>query len=383
VASGGNEQPAGAAYYQDRLYLNDGQGQFTLATGALPALTGSGSCVRPADFDGDGDLDLFVGGRQQPGAYPLPGQSYLLRNEGGRFVDATAALAPALARTGMLTSAVWTDTDGDGDADLVVAGEWMPVQVWENTGGGFSPRELLPQQQGWWFGLAAGDLDGDGDLDLVAGNLGLNYKYQASPEMPFEVYSKDFDQNGQRDIVLSFYQNNTLYPLRGRSCSSDQIASIKKKFPSYNAFASATLKEVYGDMGLEDALHYQAYTFASTWYENLGNGEWKAHPLPDLAQLSPANDFVLRDFDQDGKLDILLAGNLYVSEVETQRADAGCGLLLKGDGQGNFAPLSVPESGLFVPGDVKALAWLDGPGLLLVANNDGPLQVFRWRGRAK
>ena len=376
VASGSNEQPAGAAYYQDRLYRNEGEGRFVRVAEALPTLTGSGGQVVPADFDGDGDVDLFVCGRQAPGAYPLPGRSYLLRNEGGRFVDVTEAQAPGLAEAGMVTAAVWTDYDGDGDPDLALAGEWMPVLIWENAGGQLQRRELLPQQAGWWYGLTAADLDGDGDPDLLAGNLGLNYKYKASAEAPFEVYSKDFDGNGQRDIVLSYYQQGTLYPLRGRSCSAQQIPTLKKKFPSYNQFAQATLSEVYGDMGLADALHLQAYTFATTWYENQGDGRWVAHPLPDLAQLSPSHAFVVRDFDGDGKVDILLAGNLYVSEVETQRADAGCGLVLRGDGRGGFTPLPVPVSGLFLPGDIRALAWLEDAGLLLAAPNDGPLMVW-------
>ncbi|RMG68111.1 MAG: VCBS repeat-containing protein, partial [Bacteroidetes bacterium] len=323
---------------------------------------------------------VFVCGRQAPGAYPLPGRSYLLRNEGGRFTDVTEAQAPGLAEAGMLTQAVWTDYDGDGDPDLATAGAWMPVLIWENEGGALRRRELLPQQEGWWYGLEAADLDGDGDVDLLAGNLGLNYKYHATAEAPFEVYSKDFDGNGQRDIVLSYYQQGNLYPLRGRSCSSQQIPDLKKKFPSYNQFAQATLAEVYGDMGLADALKLQAHTFASCWYENQGNGQWAVHQLPDEAQLSPANAFIVRDFDGDGKTDILLAGNLYTSEVETQRADAGCGLLLRGDGAGHFAPVPVTESGFFVPGDVKAMAWLAEAGLLVVANNDGPLQLWEREG---
>lgn len=394
VVSGGNEYAEGDVRLADRLYLNDGTGYFSRFQGLMPELTVSGACVRPFDFDGDGDMDLFIGGRQKPGAYPLPGSSYLLENDEGFLLDVTAERAPELASIGRVTDAVWTDYDSDGDADLLVVGEWMPLVLLENTNGSFARKAMpihcegqdaltqLSQTTGWWSSLIAADLDGDGDDDYVAGNLGLNYKYKASPEAPFEVYSDDFDGNGERDIVLSYYQNGESFPLRGRSCSSQQIPLLKQKFPSYNEFASATLTDVYGDLGLMQALHYEAHTFASYYIENRGT-EWLFRPLPNEAQLSSLNAIIPHDFTGDGQPDLLLAGNLYASEVETPRNDASVGLLLCGDGKGTWQSIPAWESDFYAPGDVKKTAmipWRDA-WLVLVANNDGQLQAFRWQAK--
>ncbi len=382
VVSGGNELGVGSEEYQDRLYINDGKGHFSRASHQLPKLQESGSVVIPEDFDGDGDPDLFVGGRMVPGRYPWPATSYILENTNGTFADITSHIAPDLKELGMVTAAVWTDYDRDEDKDLVVTGEWMSIRVFENQQGRFVDQTDmcgLSQSSGWWFSLMAHDLDDDGDEDLVAGNVGLNYKYQASADEPFHVFSTDFDGNGSNDIVLAWLDQGEVYPLRGRSCSSSQIPGLKEKFPTYKAFASASLEEVYGMGELNSALHYQAHTFASSYFQNNGDGTFTIIPLPNPAQTSSINGIQVLDVDEDGHKDLMVAGNLYSSEAETVRNDAGYGMFLKGDGKGNFRSVPYVRSGLFIDGDVKDLKRIQtstGPVLLAGKNNDH-LQAVR------
>ena len=289
----------------------------------------------PEDFDNDGDMDLFVGGRLIPGQYPWPTNSYLLENNKGIFKDVTKTLAPDFEKIGMVTDAVWTDFDNNGTKDLVLVGEWMSIQFFSNTSKGFlnvTENTGMDNTEGWWFSITSDDFDGDGDIDFVAGNLGLNYKYQATEQNPFEVFADDFDKNGKKDIVLSYYNFGTLFPLRGRSCSSQQIPSISKKFEDYNSFASANLVDVYGKEELDSAeIHYEAKTFATSYIENLGNGKFKIYKLSNEAQFSSVNKIIVKDFNRDGNKDILLGGNLFSSEVETPRNDASIGLFLTGD----------------------------------------------------
>ena len=381
LVSGGNEAKKNAPMYQDRLYINNGKGQFTRQPQALPSLTTSGSVARAGDFDQDGDLDLFIGGRIYPGHYPLPVSSTLLLNEGGTFTDVTSEIAPQLQEIGMVTDAQWTDVDQDQDLDLMLVGEWMSITLLENQDGEFIDASVpsFERTQGWWYSLAQADMDNDGDMDYVAGNLGLNYKYQATESEPFQVYAHDFDSSQTLDIVLGYFDQGELYPVRGKQCSSQQMPFLKEKFPTYAAFASSTLTEIYDEQTLSEALNYKAYTFASTYIENLGQGEFALHPLPQLAQLSSVNAFVIDDVNKDKHLDIIVAGNMYGSEVETARNDAGLGLVLTGDGEGNFTPLSLAESGLLAPGNVKSMIGLrrsDGSVLVLVGNNDDRLQAF-------
>lgn len=379
VVSGGNEAAVGDTYYTDRLYLNDGKGSFTKALQALPDLRESGAKVIPHDFDGDGDIDLFLGGRQIPGAYPSPANSYLLRNnwkETGQltFVDITDTHAPDLQKLGMVTDACWSDFDRDGDLDLFITGTWMPPVLLINNDGKWKRNtSLLPEKlNGWWYSIAAADIDQDGDEDYVLGNLGLNYKYKASPNEPFSVHYDDFDQNGTKDIVLSYYNFGEQFPLRGRSCSSQQIPLLKEKFPTYDLFASSTLPEVYGSSALSKAIHYEAYQFASICLENR-DGELVPHTLPVEAQFSSINDILIDDFDEDGITDLLVAGNLFGSEVETARNDAGLGLLLQGKGDFQFTALPMVESGISFPTEIKHLGLLDMGSkqwVIGVANND-------------
>ncbi len=340
VVSGGNEFSVDNDKYLDRLYLNDGAGNFTYAKDRAPQIKSSGSKVRACDFDQDGDLDLLVSGRHVPWAYPEPASSYLLVNEGGFLVDKSDELAADLHQIGMINDVKWIDINQDQLPDLVMVGEWTSIIVLENTGEAFRRASYpdLDRQKGWWFSLETADFDSDGDHDLVVGNLGLNYKYKATNEEPFEVYYYDFDNNGSKDVVLTYYNFGIQYPLRGRECSSQQVPAIKQEFSNYDLFASSDVSEVYGDSKLEKALHLEANTFASVYIENLGEGKYRVSPLPMVAQISSINDFILDDFNGDSKVDILAAGNLYDAEVETTRADAGYGLLLLGDGFGGFRP---------------------------------------------
>ncbi|WP_373518175.1 VCBS repeat-containing protein [Pricia sp.] len=362
VVSGGNEFKPDSPELQDRLYLNDGKGNFKKAPDRLPKMLSSGSRTVAADYDNDGDLDLFVGGRLVPGQYPWPNSSYILKNNKGVFEDVTETVAPDFKDLGMVTDAIWTDFNGDSTLDLVLVGEWMPISFYANENDTFKNVTTdtgLDNTNGWWFSLAQDDFDNDGDMDFVAGNLGLNYKYQATPEEPFEVFADDFDNNNRKDIVLSYYNFGELFPVRGRSCSSQQMPSISVKFENYESFAVADVKEVYGKEELEDAeIHYQAKTFASSYIENLGHGKFKITALPNEAQFSSVNQIVSGDIDGDGFKDLVIAGNLYASEIETTRNDSSIGLYLKGDGKGDFTPVDSNESGLYIPGDVKDISIL-------------------------
>lgn len=378
IVRGGNEVAEGDPLLQDLLYLNNGEGRFRLAANWLPALPYSGGRVLTGDYDADGDADLFVTGRQQPGKYPLPGRSLLLRNEGTGFTEVTDSLAPDLARIGMVTDARWLDADADGLMDLALVGEWMPLTIAYQRESGF---ELWQQEgsTGWWFSLASADLDQDGDQDLIAGNLGLNYKYKASAEEPFEIYAGDFDDNGKLDIVLGYYNSGELYPLRGRQCSAEQVNQIKEQFPTYADFGNATLEQVYGD-NLMEALHYKAQTFASGIFYNQGDGSFEQQPFTNRAQLSSINAILLEDVDRDGVDDLLMAGNLFVSEPETPRNDAGMGALLLAKGNGQFDWQDPRHSGFAAGGDVRQLKPInlaDGSRGVLVANNNHFMQLFR------
>ncbi|NKI27533.1 VCBS repeat-containing protein [Arenibacter sp. 6A1] len=382
VVSGGNEWEANTDYYQDRLYINEGKGIFNLAKSKLPSLTESGSVVRAFDYDKDGYLDLFIGGRHKPWDYPSPVSSRILKNNKGSFKDVTRSVAKDLLDIGMVTDAVWIDFDEDGNTDLVLTGEWMPITFIKNTGEKFiniTHSQGLPNTEGWWYSLAAADMDNDGDLDLVAGNLGLNYKYKASEETPFEVHYSDFDKNGSKDIVLSYYNFGEQFPLRGRSCSAEQIPMIAKRFQSYDVFATANLTEVYGEDNLQSATHYSSKTFASAYFENKGKGKFSMKALPNEAQISNVDAILLEDFDGDGNKDILLAGNMYPVEIETTRNDAGVGLFLKGDGKGGFTPVVPRESGVYLMGDVQKLKRINTSGnkLIISAVNNGVIGAIK------
>ncbi len=384
VVSGSNEYELESIYYQDRLYLNE-NGIFTKAIKPfknVPAV--SGSIVKPYDFDQDGDVDLFVGGRQAPGRYPFSGTSLLLRNDSNKEgIQFTRIESENLNEFGMVTDAKWADIDGDKIKDLVVVGEWMPVKILKNKKGVFSDitnKAGLSEETGWWFSVDAADYDNDGDIDLIAGNLGLNSKYKASLEEPFEIYTKDFDKTGTLDIVLGYHQEGKLFPLRGRQCSSEQMPFLKNKFKNYHEFASAELVQVYGEENMKTALHYKATSFATSYFENNGDGTFKIRQLPIEAQITSVTKIMSEDINQDGNLDVLLFGNIYGFEVETPRQDAGYGLYLEGDGTGGFNPKVSYKSGLYVQGavtDVKRIRLKDDVKAIVITKNNDYLQFVK------
>lgn len=376
VVSGGNEFRPGSAEYQDRLYMNDGTGNFMKSQDALPKFSISGAKVLANDFDQDGDPDLFIAGQHIPWNYPDPASSILLQNEGGKFIDITKSTAPALNKIGMVNDAAWVDYDGDGLNDLILAGEWMPLTILKFDGKKYNDVTRsagLSETTGWWFSIVATDMDKDGDVDLILGNLGLNYGYKADKDRPFHIFSGDFDNNGKKDLVLAQYEGNKLYPVRERNRSVEQVPLLKEKISTFREFALADVFEIYGKENLNKSQKYTAQTFASIYAENMGNGKFELKELPIEAQFSNINAMLTYDFNHDSHYDILLAGNLYGTEYETVRSDAGIGLLLLGDGKGNFKPINSRESGIMLPFDVKKLVWLTfGQVNVIVAgcNND-------------
>ena len=379
VGTASNQESDSSDKLKDRLYLNNGQGQFSLSD-RLPNLIKQTGTVVAGDYDGDGDLDLFVGGRLVHGKYPNPANSTLLENTAAGFVDVTTKVASDLQSPGMITDGAWTDYDGDGDLDLMLVGEWTDVLLFENNEGQFSrnKRNLSKSIVGWWNSIEPADLDKDGDMDYVLGNLGENYKYQASDDEPFEVFAGDFDNSGVQDIVVSYYSEDKLYPVRGFQCSSEQIPDLKKKIATYEDFGQSDVFKVYG-AALDDALHYQANCFSSMILWNEG-GQLTPTRLPYQAQLSPVQTTVVTDIDADGDQDIITAGNWFVAEIETPRADAGVGTVLLNEGDKKFRALSASESGFFANGDVRNMVGVKGSNgqlQLVIGNNNAEAQVFK------
>jgi hypothetical protein len=355
--------------YQDRLYRNNGKGSFTLDAAALPAIRSSGSCVRAADYDNDGDLDLFVGGRVSPGSYPVAPQSFLLKNDNGKFTDITAQVSPALERVGMVTDALWTDFDNDGNLDLMVAGEFMPITVFQNKTSNFIQMKEtgIDSLSGWWNSLAGGDFDNDGDIDYIAGNLGQNNIFQVTRQLPLKVFAKDFDGNGSIDPLLACYMRESmkskvkkLYPVHFWDELNTQSPKFRQKYLSYRQYSDATIFDVLTPEDLKDALTLEANCMESSYIENLGGGKFSAKPLPTLAQVAPVNGIVVCDVNNDHNLDLLLVGNDYGNEVFAGRYDASVGSVLIGDGKGAFEVVPPSKSNFYVPGDAKSLVRLYG-----------------------
>lgn len=387
AVSGSVEFPFPSESYEDHVYINNGKGQFALAPGVNEAKAQiSGSVARAADFDGDGDLDVFVGGRVVPAAYPLPAQSLLLENVDGKLVDVSAKTAPFLKELGMVTDMLWTDYNNDGMADMVVVGEFMPITFIKNDGGKFSAEANsgLGEYTGWWNSLVAGDFDKDGDTDYIAGNLGSNNYYRATKEQPLRAYAKDIDNNGSVDLILSCYfktEDGRMkeFPLHFWDEMNSQSPSFRRMFSRYEQFGRAPMSDFVAAQNMSDGLILEATWMKTSYIENLGNGSFKISALPTIAQIAPVNGMVTADINQDGHLDVLMVGNDYSNEVFAGKYDAFTGLLLTGDGKGGFEPVLSAKSGFVVTGDAKALVKLNsaaGRELFIASQNKGDMKVF-------
>jgi hypothetical protein len=388
VTSGSSEYDPGDPRLADRLYLNDGMGAFSKAPDdAIPTRPGNSSAAAAADYDRDGDLDLFVGERLIAGKYPLAPDSHLLRNEGGRFVAATADSAPDLRELGLVTSAIWSDVDGDRWLDLLVALEWGPIKLFRNEQGKLVDRTSeagLAGRLGWWNSIAGGDIDADGDIDFVALNCGWNTKYgRPTADKPTLLYYGDMDHFGEMQLIEVKSGSEGLLPVRGLSCSSSAMPFLKEKFATYHQFAASSLTEIYEPMCLDNALRFAANELSSGLLINDGGGRFAWRPLPVLSQVAPGFGATITDLDGDGHPDIYFVGNLHTREPETGAWSGGVGLMLRNDGQGAFTSVWPHESGLVVPGDAKGMAVsdmnLDGWPDIAVARNNDTLRCFLHR----
>jgi hypothetical protein len=369
VGSGSNEWNEGDIEYLDRLYLND-EGQFSLAEdGTIPDHRESTGCVAAADYDGDGDLDLFVGSRSIPGRYPVTPTSHLLINDGGKFSEASPGIAEGLSGIGLVTAATWVDYNGDGADDLIVALEWGPMTIFENVDGKLTNKTEslgLGGHLGWWHGVSMADLDGDGDLDFVATNQGRNTKYHADFEHPHRIYYDDIDGNGTCDLVEAEFEGDVEYPVRGRSCSSHAMPFIKDKFKSYREFAGASLLEIY-EPKMKERPKREVNFLDSAVFWNDGD-KFRIESLPYLAQISPSYGVLAKDFDQDGHVDIMMTNNFFSSQPETGYMDGGMGWFLRGNGEGKFEPVWPNKSGVVLPFDSGVAGVVD-------YDKDGDLDV--------
>jgi len=392
VVSGGAEFDAGSPLYQDRLYLNDGRGNFTRAAKALPTEAFNGSCVIPLDYDGDGDMDLFVSGHVLPGKFPQADNSMLLQNNKGMFTNVTNDIAKDLVRPGITNCAVWGDIDGDGKNELILSGEWMPVTIFKMQNGTFKQQQqtvsfISPATQkdttiglnefsGWWYSLKIADVNGDGKPDIIVGNRGTNCSIKGNYYNPCTVYAKDFDGNGSYDAVLGYYNQGKCYPLFSRDQLIDQMPSMRKKFIRYKDYSGTTLNNLFTPEQQKGMDIYKTDFFESGVLINEGNGAYRFVEFPEQAQLSNINDMVVDDFDKDGIPDILVCGNTYDPAVMVGNIDACSILLLKGNGKGSFTAVSHNTDGLKVRGESRKMVYLKQNNLLVVLKNSAAAQVF-------
>jgi hypothetical protein len=385
VVSGGNEYAPETPPLQDRLYLNDGTGTFTKATGRLPDYERSGSVVAASDFNGDSHTDLFVGGRVVPWNYGVDPQSVLLRNDGtGHFTDVTDEVAPELREVGMVTDGVWADVTGNGRDDLLAVGEWMPITIFKNTGDGLwrLTPDGLADSHGWWNRIATADFDEDGDTDFVVGNLGTNPRLTARPEQPASLYVDDFNRDGSAEPVLSVYRQGKEVPYVLRPRLFDEIPRLQSKFSSHEAYAGTPTSEVFSETDLQSVETKRAHTFSTVYVENEGDGSFSVRPLPFEAQLAPMYGLHAEDLTGNGHTDLLMAGNFHGVPPDIGRLDASYGALLRGDGDGGFTAVPARRSGFRVRGEARDIVPFESVRhgrLWLVARNDDSLRVFRRR----
>ncbi len=379
VTSGGSEFSPSAMSLYDRLYFNN-NGTFQKSAQLLPnnrlAVT---SCVSAGDYDGDGDLDLFVGSRLRPFTFGIPVDGFILQNDGkGVFTDVTAKVAKELKEIGLITDAKWLDIDGDKDLDLVIVGEWLGVTIFKNNPNGSFTKSTLENSSGWWNTMEAADLDNDGDMDLVVGNHGLNSRFKTSTEHPACIYINDFDKNGTAEQIICTYNGDNSYPLVLRHDLVKQLPHLKKKYLKYESYKNQTIDKIFSKAEMENTITHKAQTFETAIFINDGKGNFTFKSLPKMAQKAPVYAILVKDFDADNKVDILLGGNLYAAKPEVGRYDASNGLLLKGNGKGDFAAISTTQSGFFVDGEMRDLATITvgNRNVILAARNNAGIVVF-------
>lgn len=382
VASGGYHYfTENDSRLQDRLYLNDGKGNFVKATDALPEMWVSKSCVRVSDINGDGYPDLFVGGRVIPGNYPVSPRSYILINDGkGKFSDKTEEIAPALQKPGMVTSAAWLDINSDKKPDLIIAGDWMPLMVFINNNGKLEDKTgayFDSTFTGWWNTIQVQDMNGDGKPDIIAGNEGLNTQCRASEKEPAEIYFKDFDGNGSVDPFFCFYIRDTSYPFVTRDELFDQMPGMRSKYPSYKDYADHTIHDIFSSSDLSDAGHLSATCLETSYFEMGADGKFHKKPLPIQVQQSPVFTITAFDYDKDGKMDMLLCGNTNKARLRLGKSDANYGVLLKGNGNGSFEYIPQWKSGFKLWDDIRSALWLNDK--LVFGVNQGEVKAYRYR----
>jgi len=380
VCSGGYDNFAPEdALLQDRLYLNDGKGNFTKAASALPAMPTSSSSACAADVNGDGYPDLFIGGRVIPGRYPEIPRSYILLNDGtGRFKDMTASVAPALQRIGMVSDAAWQDVDGDKKPELIIVGEWMPVIVFKNMNGKLSDATdayFSKKYSGWWNKIVIEDFNQDGSPDLIVGNMGQNAQVKASDNQLAELYYKDFDDNGSVDPILTFYIKGQSYPYITRDELQEQVSMMRTRYASYESYADATLRDIFTPEELNGSKQLYANCLQTTYFESSANGRFVEKSLPVEAQFAPVCAISPLDYNKDGKLDVILAGNINQARLRFGKYDANYGVLLQGDGKGKFTYVPQNISGLQVKGDVRSI--LPVNNLVLFGVNQQEVKAYR------
>lgn len=383
LISGGDNPKKGINNYVDRIYENDGKGNFIKKD--LLKRSESGSCVKAADFDKDGDLDMFIGGRSIQGSYPLSPKSYLLINEKGHFRDATKEVFGNEGKLGMVSDAIWTDFDNDQWVDLILVGEFMAPKFLKNNKGKLldvSNKTGLKHSSGWWNSIASGDFDKDGDMDYLMGNLGQNSMLKASAQEPITIYAKDFDNNGSVDPVITCYRQGEEQLIHSREVLSQQINAMKIRFKTYESYATATFDKVFLKEELADVYTLKAEMLSSSYVENLGNGNFKMRTLPIEAQFAPVFGMEVQDYNNDGYLDAMLVGNFYSIEALTGQYDAMAGLCLLGNGKGEFKAMKPVKSGLRIDGDAKGLVQLQGPKgipIILASQNSGQLLAYTYK----
>jgi hypothetical protein len=398
IASAGYKNKHNSRSYQDKLYINDGKGNFTLDSNALPANYTSKLCVRALDYNRDNKPDIFVSGRVDPWLYPKPVSSFIFRNDSHngkvKFTDVTDEVAPGLKDIGMVCDALVTDFDNDNQPDLLLAGEWMPLIFLKNVNGHFkniTTNSGIGDKSGWWNSIAAGDFRHTGRTDYIVGNVGLNTLYQASDQYPVYITAKDFDGNGGFEAFPSLFlpdQEGKMkeFPANGRDEVIEKLPAMKKRFNNYKSFAFATMDEIFPPKKRDSAIRLEANILQSCFIQNDGGGKFTMIPLSKEAQISPINGMLVDDFDGDGNLDVLINGNDFGTEVSIGRYDALNGLLLKGNGAGKFLPLSIQQSGIYIPGNGKALVKLlssSGNYLVAASQNKDALKLFELKRKVK